>query len=259
MSTKPHILLTLLEEDPGLARTLAAEFTRLGADCSAHFWFANTDAQALSALIPEVCHPGLSAWVIAGTAASLARKDIRQGLSLAALAAQAARRKGNGSALPVVVSPSGTLQDSLPQPLADADIVARGLGARTIARIHGKNVLPACDYRLDVHALPGLGLWLEVGPARDQWDGVLLGSAPCEPDAHGVGQAGVIPERCTLHHPSRGLKLALGEKEFTAWGTENTLSLADSYFVRLTGLPETLVFGAFPKEDDADLYVLNLC
>lgn len=259
MSKKPHILLTLLEEDPGLARTLAAEFTRLGADCSAHFWFGTTDALALSSLIPEVCNPGLSAWVIAGTAASLAQKDIRQGLSLAALAAQAARRKSQAGALPVVLSPSSALSGDLPTPLACADIVSRGLGARTIARIHGRNTLPACDYRLDVHALPGLGLWLEVGPAQEQWDGVLLGAAPCEPDAHGVGQAGMIPERCTLHHPSRGLKLALGEKEFTAWGTENILSAADSYFVRLTGLPETLVFGAFPKEDDADLYVLNLC
>ena len=57
----------------------------------------------------------------------------------------------------------------------------------------------------------------------------------------------------------RGLKLTANEREFTAWGTGNRLTPADSYFVRLDGLPDALVFGPLPDGDAADLFVLPLC
>lgn len=259
MSRRPSLLLTLLEENEALARSLGGEISRLGADCQAHFLTGITDAQALAPLLTEVCRPDCGAWLIVGNAQSFARKDILRGLALTALAVQHTRRQEAGRALPILLAPSGGELPPLPLPLADADVVTKNIGARAIARLHMPGTLAAPPYRLAVHARPGLGLWLECGPAHDPWEGVLLGACGCAPDAHGVGQAGTIPQRCTLHHPLRGLRLTAAEREFTAWGTGNRLTPADSYFVRLDGLPDALVFGPLPDGDAADLFVLPLC
>lgn len=259
MSRRPSLLLTLLEENEPLARSLGAEISRLGADCQAHFLTGIPDAQALAPLLAEVCRPDCGAWLIAGNASSFARKDILRGLALTALGAQQSRRQEAGRPLPILLAPSGGELPPLPLPLADADVVSKNIGARAIARLHTPGTPAAPPYRLAVHARPGLGLWLECGPAQDPWEGVLLGACGCAPDAHGVGQAGIIPQRCTLHHPLRGLKLTANEREFTAWGTGNRLTPADSYFVRLDGLPDALVFGPLPDGDAADLFVLPLC
>lgn len=259
MSKRPAVLLTLLEENPAPARALGEELSRLGADCRAHFWTRAQDAQALAPLLADVCLPDYGAWLIAGDAAAFARPDALRGLALAALAARAARRQAGGGALPILLAPSGGELPPLPTPLRDADIVTRGIGAKTIARLFAPGAAVAPPYRLMVHARPGLGLWLECGPADEPWEGVMLGAAGCAPDAHGVGPAGVIPQRCTLHHPLRGLRLTAGEREFTAWGTGNRLSPAESYFVRLDGLPDALAFGPLSDEATAELFVLSLC
>lgn len=258
MSKRPGVLLTLLEENPALARTLGEELARLGADCRAHFWTHGQDVQALAPLLTEVCQPDHGAWLITGEARTFARPDMLRGLALAALAARATRQQTGGAALPILLAPSGGDLPPLPTPLQDADIVVRGIGAKTIARLFTPGTAGTPPYRLALHARPGLGLWLECGPSDDPWEGVLLGASGCAPDAHGVGPAGVIPHRCTLHHPLQGVRLTAGGREFTAWGTGNHLSPAESYFVRLDGLPDALVFGPLPGEDAAELFVLSL-
>lgn len=259
MRKRPSAFLTLLEPNDGLARSLGEEISRLGADCQACFLTDARHMQALAPLVADVCRPDCGAWVIAGNAQSLAQKDMLRAISLAALAAAHARQQEGGRRLPILLAPSGGDLPPLPTPLADADIVTRGIGAKVIARLHAPGALPSLPYRLAVHARPGLGLWLECGPAQEPWEGVLLGACGCSPDAHGVGQAGVIPQRCTLHHPVRGMRLTAGEREFTAWGTGNRLSPADSYYVRLDDLPDALVFGPLPGDDSAELFVLDLC
>lgn len=259
MSRRPSALLTLLEPNEALARGLGEEISRLGADCQTHFLADTHTAQALAPLVTEVSRPDLGAWLIAGNASSFARKDVMRALSLAVLAADHARRQAGLRPLPILLSPSGGELPPLPTPLAAAESVTRGIGAKVIARLHTPAAPTALPYRLDVHVRAGLGLWLECGPAGEPWEGVLLGACGCSPDAHGVGQAGVIPRCCTLHHPVCGLRLTAGERDFTAWGTGNILSPGDSYFVRLDGLPDALTFGPFPAEDSADLFVLTLC
>ena len=211
MSKRPAVLLTLLEENPALASTLGEELSRLGADCRAHFWTHGQDVQALAPLLAEVCQPDHGAWLIAGEARTFARPDMLRGLALAALAARATRQQTGGTALPILLAPSGGDLPSLPTPLQDADIVVRGIGAKTIARLFTPGTAGTPPYRLALHARPGLGLWLECGPSHEPWEGVLLGASGCAPDAHGVGPAGVIPQRCTLHHPLRGCGSPRGE------------------------------------------------
>ncbi len=258
MSRKPSVLLTLLDRDEPLARSLGGEISRLGADVQAHFWNDRPDAQVLSQVMQEVCSPGLGAWVVAGSRASFTPQAMAA-LSLCVIAARHARLQLDRPDLPVVFSPSGVEKLDLPTPLAGAQVVLRGLGAKVIAAAHTSRRSAPAPYRLNVLALHGLGLWLEAGPAGDPWEGALMGTRGCSPDHHGVGQAGVIPQRCTLRHPVRGMKLQASSGEFTAWGTGNTLTAAESYFVRLDGLPEALLFGPFPGDDAPDLYVLDLC
>ncbi len=258
MSRKPSVLLTLMERDDGLARALGGEISRLGADVQAHFWNDRPDAQVLAQVMQEVCSPDLGAWVIAGAKASFTPQTMAA-LSLCAIAARHARVQRDKPDLPIIFSPSGVESLALPTPLKGAQVVLCGLGAKVIAAAHTSRRAAPAPYRLNVMALHGLGLWIETGPARDPWQGVLLGTRGCSPGHHGVGQAGVIPQRCTLRFPVSGMKLQAASGEFTASGCDNTLTPAESYFVRLDGLPEALIFGPFPKEDETDLYVLDLC
>ena len=56
----------------------------------------------------------------------------------------------------------------------------------------------------------------------------------------------------------KGLKLALGEKDCTAWAVKNPLDRASSYYVRVQGEPESILLGPLAEGDDAEVYVLHL-
>lgn len=255
------VLLTILEANDALARAIGEEISRLGADCQAHFWQNEPERQAFAPVIRELEQARYGVWLIAGTAASWQRKSVRQGLALTALGACQSRQQQGLAPLSILLSCNGgelTASD-LPAPLAGAELASRGLGARAVARLHAPQPARHLPCRLHVHALPGLGLWLECGPSAAPWQGALLGACGAAPDAHGVGQAGSIPSRSTLHSPVRGMRLEAGERDFTAWGVMNQLSPAESYYVRLDGLPDALVFGPFPQDDTPELHILSLC
>lgn len=68
---------------------------------------------------------------------------------MAALAAQQA----HGHTFPILLSPSTASKvPDLPMPLPSAEVVASGLGAKVVARVHAPQSAPAASYRLDVHA-----------------------------------------------------------------------------------------------------------
>lgn len=252
---KKRVLLTLLEENEGLARQLGQELARAGLDVQAHFWNADLDRMAWGQAAKELA--SASVWVIAGQ--DFSGKDLRVGLALTALAAQA--EHGNG--FPVLISPGKALEAaSLPDPLKGADIVKAGLGVKAAVQANSMKPL-APDYRLKPLPLNELGLWFELGPARDPWAGAFFacGSATREkalPNAHGVGKAGSIPERCTLHYPVEGMKLELRGLACEGRGVKNELTPADSYYVRVGACPEIIAFGAFPDTDEAELFTISL-
>lgn len=259
------ILLTVLEDNPALAKSLGEELSRSGLNVSAHLAGDQSDTvkathEFLPALTTELRRPALDGWVIAGQGKSFADKAVRSLLSLALLSAEAE----HGTAFPVVISPSGVMPE-LPPVLARARVASSALGARTVAALHRKESGEERPYRLDVLALPGLGLWLETGPVRDPWKGALMGASGKDGkkglacDAHGVGTAGTIPTRSTLQHQTQGMLLRTGDTEYTASGVMNPLSPAESYYVHLPDLPGALLFGPFPENDDPELYSLKLC
>lgn len=252
---KKSVFITMLDKDEGLAKLLFQEMDRYGLAPGGHFWTDDLTGLAWSAPIPELANDNCGCWVIVGQAARFKDKATLQGLSCLALAAQAA----HGHGFPILLSPSGGKLDAatLPTPLKGAEVVASGLGVKAVAKANARRQQEPQEYRLDMHPLPGLGFWLEVGPGRDPWRGAMLGACGAVPDAHGVGPAGAIPQNSTLHYPVRGMKLELGGAQYEAWGVQNELSMAESYYVRLSGTPESLVFGAFPDDDEVSVFTVS--
>ena len=114
------------------------------------------------------------------------------------------------------------------------------------------------EYRINIHAHPHFGVWFEIGPISDNnWDGALLGVCGAEIDSHGVGNAEKLPEKTILEYQMKGLKLTLGEKEYTAWAVKNTIDGSHSYYVRIQGIPESIVFGSYTAEEEAQMHVIN--
>ena len=252
---KKRALLSLLEENEGLARQLGQEMAKAGLDVQAHFWNPDLAKMAWGQAARELAE--CQVWVIAG--ADFSAKDVRIGLSLTALSARAE----HGGGLPVLISPaSGTLDAaSLPEALRNAEIVKSGLGVKAAVRANTAKPGPTGEYRLKPYALNELGLWFEIGPGRDPWQGAFFacgGSEKAVPNAHGVGQAGAIPERCTLRYPVQGMKLAIRDTDCEGWGVKNELTPATSYYVRVGACPEVLAFGAFPDTDEAEVYTVSL-
>ncbi|TVR00705.1 MAG: hypothetical protein EA399_03175 [Desulfovibrionales bacterium] len=255
---KKRVWISILEKNEGLGRMIFEEAAKYGLNPAGHFWEDDLAKLAWAGAVPELGRGDCAVWLIVGQAASFAQPSIRRGLALLALSAQAA----HGHNFPILLSPSGGKVDvaGLPTPLRGAEVVASGLGVKAVARANRKLAEPVLEYRLAVHPLPGLGLWFEVGPAHDPWKGAFLGCTGMDatPDAHGVGLAGTIPQNATVNYPVRGMKLHLDGREATAWGVHNDLSPAESYYVRIAGVPDGLIFGPFPDLDDVDVFTVSL-
>jgi hypothetical protein len=146
------------------------------------------------------------------------------------------------------------LKDAEIKPVADASVLGAKIAARSGMPVKGVET----PYHLYVHGLPGIGLWFEVGPAGAvDWSGAFFGVHDAEIDFHGVGSAGSIPERAVLEYPVKGIKMMLEEKEITAWGIQNRLDASSSYYVRVQGEPDTILFGPYPDGDELDAHVIS--
>ena len=199
--------------------------------------------------------------MIAASAAALTAPETHYGVSLLALRVQACR--GFGFPICILTWPGDTLAAAqLSTPLAGAAIVpleapgdgsqARGADPRIFAAAGGR------EYHLDVYGHEQAGQWFEVSPASGTWQGVILGAAGADIDMHAVGARGELPRKAVLEHPLKGIGLRLGDKEFKAWAAMNALSAAESYFVRVQGRPEALVFGPYSAAEQAELFVVRL-
>ncbi|MBQ7738970.1 MAG: hypothetical protein IJT59_04895 [Desulfovibrionaceae bacterium] len=256
MAGKKRVLLTLLEENDGLAKLLGSELSKSGLDVAAHFLDTNQDAMAIANVSRELAT--YQAWVVAGN--DFANPLLRKTLAIIALNIQ----NDAGSNFPIIISPSASTKDleSLPTPLKSAEIVKNGLGAKVAVR--AATFKPnLAEYRLKAHDLGRLGLWFEVGPREGFWKGAFFASGIAQdekgvPTSHGVGIAGTIPEKCTLNYPVEGMKLSVHDIPCVGFGVHNEFNANTSYYVRVSAYPDEILFGAFPDDDETDLYSLTL-
>jgi hypothetical protein len=254
-----RVWITSLVRDEKQVSTVLGTAKKYGLDANGHFW--TDDLQHMSWLGPSenILHPDTGLWVIMGSEKDMQASSARYGLALLTLMVQA--KKGHGFHILWACTEGSLKAEALPTPLRGAEIVATAdpsLGAKLTARANTPAPKVAAEYRLDIHANPGFGVWMEVGSVKgNAWEGVLLGVQGGEVDAHGVGEAGKLPQKSVLEYPMKGLKLTLGEREFTAWAVQNKLGENTSYFARIKDVPKAMLFGPLAQGEEAEVHVIE--
>ncbi|MFM2478734.1 hypothetical protein [Celerinatantimonas sp. MCCC 1A17872] len=252
------VYISMLEKDEAKGKNLFSTITRYGLAVKGHFWSDNMEKMEWAGPIPEMCAEDVGVWLIKGSLESYSSDKTLCGLSL--LASVLFTRKGRNFPI-ILLCDDGVIDPlSLPTILQHAEYVEQEkLGAKLAAKAN----IPLkrdMEYRLDLHPLPGLGLWFEIGPSKGaNWQGAMFGvSGDADIAAHGVGSAGQLPKSCVLNYPMQGIKLELNNELYLSWATKNLLSNGESYYVKVTGFPKSIVFGEYDESDSAELYSFKL-
>ncbi|WP_415719377.1 hypothetical protein [Maridesulfovibrio sp.] len=250
------IFISILEKDEAKGKGLFQTVTRYGLGVNGHFWSDNLEKMEWAGPIGELEKPEVGVWLIKGSKASYENPDIRFGLGLLAAAVQA--RRGHGFPILCICDDGELDPATLPTMLRGVEIVNESkMGAKLAAKANMPIKKIETEYRFDLYPMPSLGLWIEVGPAPGHtWKGALLGVSDGDIAAHGVGPAGQLPEKCVLNYPMKGLKMEMDGKDFIGWAVKNELAENESYFAKVTGTPDAMIFGEFPDGDDAEFYSL---
>ncbi|MFO7752649.1 MAG: hypothetical protein R6V41_05980 [Desulfobacteraceae bacterium] len=256
-----RVWITSLKKDKEKTTALLELSKKYGLAPDGHFWVDDLKKMAWQAPKDSICAKETGLWVISAEPGDLEAESVRYGLSLLALTVQAI--KGIGFPIIFVCFDNMLQQEDLPAPFKGAEIVDakdRTLGAKIAARANTPVKKVAVDYRVDIHANPGYGIWFEFGPTGEEiWSGVLAGASGAQVDAHGVGDAGRLPEKAVLEYQMQGLKLSINNTEYDAWAVQNRISENEAYYVRFNGMPGTVLFGELPGEkSQGDFYMLRL-
>jgi len=199
-------------------------------------------------------------WLIVGRQADWEQASIRHGLAMTAAMIAGQR----GATFPMVAVGLDFLPDAetLPTPLGSALCLNASQAAWGIKIGPGLKrfaTLPSPEYRLAITAEQHIGLWIEVGPRDETWDGVMFGVSGDATITHqAVGPKEELPSRTVLEYPMKDMKLTAGNHEYTACAVSNKIEPETSYYVKIDGQPDRILFGGHPGTDDAEVYVLTL-
>ncbi|MBW2107499.1 MAG: hypothetical protein JRI36_02370 [Deltaproteobacteria bacterium] len=255
------IWLTSLVRAEEEVKKVMAQLKAYGLKPSGHFW--EDDLEKLAWIKPRsaLADKDVVLWAIMGTEEDFQSPALRYGLSLLAITVQAER----GADFPIVVlqlEGQTVLPEALPTPLKGVDVLpvsGAATGPKLVAKAHrtpqGQKDLA---YRLDLYGNEHIGQWFEVGPGAGAWSGAMFAVSDAEIVFHGIGPKGRLPEKSVLNYPMKGLKLTLGDKEYTAWAVQNPLDGETSYFVKVQGFPESILFGAYTQEDNSEVFAVSL-
>ncbi len=252
--------MTSLGASQDLVKTFMSQMKTYGLEVKGHFWKDDLKKMAWMAARESIIDSKTSMWIILGSDKELLAPDTLYGLSLLAITVQAQ----NGLGFPILIlQTAGELlaSNKLSTPLQGATVMLLsdpGLGAKLVAKIHTRPKPVSSEYQLDIIGSEHIGQWFEVRPVNSKWPGVMFGVAGAEITFHAVGPAGSLPSKTVLNYPMQGLKLEMGKKEFTAWAAQNELDDETSYFVKVDGSPESIIFGSYSTEEAADVFVLRL-
>lgn len=257
---KKKVWITSLAKNEEQVKTMMGLVQKYGLQPDGHFWVDDVKKMAWLAPKGNLVDPETSLWIILGSEKNIEKDSVRYGLALLAIAVQA--QKGNGFPIIWICTEGVISSDKLPTPLKSADIFDLSnpsLGAKLTVKANAALKKVSLEYRLDLHANVGFGLWLEIGPTSGQeWTGAMLGVDGAEINFQGVGSAGRLPDKAVLEYPIQGMKLDLGDKEYTAWAVKNKLDEKSSYYARVEGMAKSILFGPFSEDEQADVYTVDL-
>jgi len=256
-----RVWITSMAKDQARTTSLLTLAKKYGLAPDGHFWVDDLEKMAWQSPLEHLLAKETTLWVILANKKDLETDSIRYGLTLLAISLQS----GKGIGFPIVFATFDKALEEvdLPTPFKGAEVFPAdhpSLGAKLTARANTpvKKVQP--DYRLDIHANQGYGIWFELGPAKGEtWNGVMAGGLTSLINAHGVGPAGELPLKTTLEYQMQGLTLNLGEEEYTAWAVKNSIDDTLSYYVRFAGNPGSILFGRLPYDaEEADFHSMIL-
>jgi len=224
------------------------------------FWVDDLPKMAWAGTKEFLIDPEVGLWVIMTDKSSWENKAVLRGLSALAIMVQTKRK----TLLPTLILHENFSleQVMLPTSLVNARVLpltSSSLGAKVSAMLNTPFSGNKADYYIDFHPLNELGLWLEVGPYNEGWPGVILGVNNGEINFQAVGSRGTLPEKCVLEYAQQGLEIAHSSGKFTAWGVQNSIDVNTSYFVRISEIPEKLLFTSYTQSDETEAYILRFC
>jgi len=254
------IWVTSLGSSQEPVNQLISQMKTYGVEVQGHFWKDDLKKMAWMAAREDLLDTNISMWGILGSDKELLAPDALYGLSLLAITVQAQR----GLHFPIMILQTGgelVSSEQLSTPLKGADVLSvsgGSIGAKLVAKVHATSKPLSADYRLDIYGNEQIGQWFEVQPVQSSWPGVMFGVTGAELTFHAVGPTGSLPKKTVLNYPMQGLKLEMGDKKYTAWATQNELNAETSYFVKVEGCTESILFGPFSTEKEVDVFVVRL-
>ncbi|SFU61398.1 hypothetical protein SAMN05216350_103142 [Polaromonas sp. YR568] len=248
------VWITALKEDQPRVAAVTAVLKRYGLQCKGHFWSDQPDKLAWRVALEALVEAKADAWLVLVDGDEIKKPSVRYGLSLMAAALRSAR----GGNFPILtlwnsVPPADA---ALPPLLAQAELLLES-GATWPAKIVAKANVPAraapAEFRLDILGNERLGQWFEIGPVAGAWSGVVFGvtGADVQINFQAVGPKGALPDKTSLEFAQEGMQIKVGGRDFTAWAVRNEVGADASYFARVKGSPEAILFMPYAEESDA--------
>ena len=256
------IWLTSIISSQKVVNQVRSRLSPYALDINGHFWEDDVKCGAWAKATGELVQSNTALWIILTTDENLKKTSVLYGLSLLAMTVQA--EKGLNFPIIFLQTKGKTIkQETLPT-LFNRAFVMKAFDSGTEAKITAKMHMPLkqkfAQYHMNIYTMHQIGQWFEIGPTQESWQGAIFGVSgdEVEIDFHAVGKRGKLPETSRLRYAMEGLKLSSGKKKITAWAVQNDIDSDTSYFIRIVGYPESIIFGAYPKEDQADLFAVNL-
>ena len=210
------VWITALAKDEEKIGKLMASMKQYGLSADGHFWVDDLQHMAWQQPAEELLKADTALWIIVGTQEDLQAPSVSFGLSLLAMRVLAAK----GQAFPVIFAPPADVSGGLDLPtlLRGAEVIALAnpsLGVKAVSLANTPLKKIEKDYNLNVHGLPGIGLWFEAGASSGlEWQGALFGGHGGGIDFPRVGPARRGPQRGPPPHAHQGLQGPPPEDEF---------------------------------------------
>ena len=254
------IWMTSLDSSKENVQRFMAQMKTYGLEVDGHFWKDDLEKLAWAGVRDELIDANNAVWVIMGSDEQLLAPSTLYGLSSLGITLQA--KRGLGFPIIIVQSKGDPVSsDKLPTALKGAEVFLEsnpGLGAKLVAKVHAPVKGVETGYRIDSYGNEQIGQWIEVGPKDASWKGAMFGVAGADIVFQAVGPRGELPKTSKLIYPVKGMKISHGGKEYIAWAVQNELDSDSSYFVKLEGFPESIIFSSYATEEEAEAYVIQL-